>query len=114
VGKVTFEQRIAQIANDVARRLGVPARYFDIQVQLKRDYVGGGYGVVGDLEREAILLMARMEGILLDPVYTGRAMGGLLDMIRNREFGQKENVLFWHTGGIPALFPYARELTQAI
>jgi len=111
-GEIAFAQQIAQIANDTARTLAMPARYVDAHVLLKRDYVGGGYGVVGDGEREAILLMARQEGILLDPVYTGRAVGGLLDMIRNREFGAKENILFWHTGGTPALFPYAPELTQ--
>jgi D-cysteine desulfhydrase len=62
------------------------------------------------LEREAIQLVARYEGILLDPVYTGRAMGGLIDMIRNKEFTSSDTVLFWHTGGTPALFEYAREL----
>jgi D-cysteine desulfhydrase len=73
-------------------------------------YLGEGYGVVGDLEREAIQLTARYSGILLDPVYTGRAMGGLIDMIRKGEFASSDTVLFWHTGGIPALFEHARDL----
>jgi D-cysteine desulfhydrase len=51
-----------------------------------------------------------MEGILLDPVYTGRAMGGLIDMIERGELSREHSILFWHTGGIPALFPYARRL----
>jgi D-cysteine desulfhydrase len=72
-------------------------------------YKGEGYGVVGDLEREAIRLMARTEGIILDPVYTGRAFGALLDLIRRGRFAREEKVLFWHTGGAPALFAYARE-----
>jgi D-cysteine desulfhydrase len=57
-----------------------------------------------------ILLMARCEGILLDPVYTGRAFGALLGLIRKGIFKRGETVLFWHTGGAPALFAYAKEL----
>jgi len=67
--------------------------------------------VVGDLEREAIKLVAKHEGILLDPVYSGRAMGALIDMIRNREFSFTDTVLFWYTGGTPALFEFAKALT---
>ena len=57
-----------------------------------------------------IMLTARSEGILLDPVYTGRAMAGLIDMIRTGEIGRQDKVLFWHTGGTPALFAYSEEL----
>jgi D-cysteine desulfhydrase len=74
---------------------------------VNQDYLGGGYGVVGELEREAIRLTARVEGLLLDPVYTGRAMGGLMDMVRRGLIGPDETILFWHTGGMPALFAYA-------
>ncbi|MFT6897654.1 MAG: D-cysteine desulfhydrase family pyridoxal phosphate-dependent enzyme [Paraglaciecola sp.] len=80
------------------------------QLILRDDYIGQGYGVVGDLEREAIALTAKHEGILLDPVYTGRAMGGLIDMIRQQTFSPQDKVLFWHTGGAPALFAYGDEL----
>jgi D-cysteine desulfhydrase len=66
--------------------------------------------VIGDAEREAISLCARLEGILLDPVYTGRAMAGLIDLIRKREFGAGDTILFWHTGGSPALFANSGEL----
>ncbi|MCX7670371.1 MAG: D-cysteine desulfhydrase family protein, partial [Anaerolineae bacterium] len=71
---------------------------------------------VGDLERNAIGLMARTEGILLDPVYTGRAFGGLVELLRRPEgmarFGipRPRTIIFWHTGGSPALFAYAPEL----
>jgi D-cysteine desulfhydrase len=68
--------------------------------------------VVGDPEREAIELTARHEGILLDPVYTGRAMAGLIDLVRRREIGARETVLFWHTGGAAALHAYSRELVE--
>lgn len=79
-------------------------------VKVVYGYRGGGYGVVGEREREAIRLLAQQEGIILDPVYTGRAFGALLDLIRQGRFGQGETVLFWHTGGAPALFAYAKEL----
>ncbi|HAL61279.1 MAG TPA: D-cysteine desulfhydrase family protein [Chloroflexi bacterium] len=77
------------------------------------DYLGGGYGVLGPPEKEAINLLAQTEGILLDPVYTGRAMAGLIDLIRRGTFRSNEVVIFWHTGGTPALFAYAQELFKA-
>jgi L-cysteate sulfo-lyase len=113
-GGISFAQHVAQLANETAEKLGMSSRYSESQVLLKRDYVGAGYGVIGDPEREAILLMARREGILLDPVYTGRAMAGLMGMIRRRELGADGNVLFWHTGGAPALFPYSAELVGTV
>ena len=79
-------------------------------IQINDSYLGGGYGVLGDAEREAIRLVARTEGLLLDPVYTGRAMAGLMDLIRKGEISRQETVLFWHTGGTPALFAYADQL----
>lgn len=75
------------------------------------DYLGEGYGVLGPPEAEAIRLLARTEGILLDPVYTGRAMAGLIDLVRRGTFRPDEVVIFWHTGGTPALFAYAEELS---
>ncbi len=77
------------------------------------DYLGGGYGVLGPPEVQAIKLLARTESILLDPVYTGRAMAGLIDLIRGGAFRPNEVVIFWHTGGTPALFAYAQELFRA-
>jgi 1-aminocyclopropane-1-carboxylate deaminase/D-cysteine desulfhydrase-like pyridoxal-dependent ACC family enzyme len=56
--------------------------------------------------------MATLEGILLDPVYTGRAMGALIDLIHKNEFSKNDSILFWHTGGGPALFSYAKKLTN--
>ena len=105
-----FGEYILSLANDTAEHLGVAFRYSNNDLLLRSEYVGEGYGVVGELEREAIALVATYEGILLDPIYTGRAMGGLLDMIRNKELTKRDTVLFWHTGGGPALFAYADEL----
>lgn len=80
-------------------------------VEVNDDYLGEGYGILGDAEREAIRLLSRLEGILLDPVYTGRAMAGLIDLIQQGTISEGQQVLFWHTGGTPALFAYAAELT---
>ena len=71
---------------------------------MNANYLGAGYGEMGDPEREAITLFARNEGVLLDPVYTGRAAAGMIDLIRRGFFKPGQSVLFWHTGGSPALF----------
>ena len=105
-----YELDLANLANQLAQKLDMKPDYTPDNFIVRNQYQGGGYGVVGNLEREAIRLVAQNEGILLDPVYSGRAMGGLIDMIRNKEFLPDETVLFWHTGGTPALFDYAREL----
>lgn len=79
-------------------------------VQVNDAYIGAGYGVLGNGEREAIRLLARTEGLLLDPVYTGRAMAGLIDLIARGTFSKRETVLFWHTGGTAGLYAYAEQL----
>ena len=70
------------------------------------DYVGDGYGVPTPGMVEAVTLLARTEGLLLDPVYSGKGMAGLIDMIRKGRFTKNENVVFLHTGGSVALFGY--------
>ncbi|HKX62497.1 MAG TPA: D-cysteine desulfhydrase family protein [Verrucomicrobiae bacterium] len=105
-----YEKEVAQIANECADYIGSAARFSEKDIKVVGGYMGDGYGVVGDLEREAIRMMARCEGIILDPVYAGRAFGGLIDLIRRGVFKRGETVLFWHTGGAPALFAYAKEL----
>lgn len=82
------------------------------RVHVNDAYLGSGYAMMGEAEREAIMLTARTEGLLLDPVYTGRAMAGLIDLIRRREIGPSERVLFWHTGGVPTLHAYAQQLLE--
>jgi D-cysteine desulfhydrase len=109
-GKGSFAEHIAGIARETAARLHVKSHFSAEDVVLYEDYIGEGYGVVGELEKNAIALVAKNEGILLDPVYTGRAMGALLDLVNQRKFSRDETVLFWHTGGVPALFSYAEEL----
>ncbi len=102
--------RIAALAQETAHLLKEPLQIKEGEIDVRDDYLGGGYAVVGELEREAIYTFARTEGLLLDPVYTGRAAGGLLDLIRRGEIEPGERVLFLHTGGTPAIFAFSAEL----
>ena len=72
------------------------------------DYIGEGYGIPTPEMKEAVSLVARKEGIFLDPVYTGKAMAGLIDLIRHGELRKGENVIFIHAGGVPGMFAEAR------
>jgi D-cysteine desulfhydrase len=101
---------VAAIATATIRRLGWEMAFGPAEVVAYDGYLGAGYAIMGEPEREAISLVARCEGILLDPVYTGRAMAGLIDLIRTGAFGKDETIVFWHTGGAAALFAYADEL----
>jgi len=109
-GDDPYSLHLARLGNETAAHVGLDANFTPDDFLVVDDYLGAGYGVVGELEREAIRLVARLEGLILDPVYTGRAMGGLLDMIRRGVIGPDETVLFWHTGGMPALFTYVDAL----
>ncbi len=100
----------AALATATATHLGLDAPAVADLVNVNDDYVGEGYARVGETEREAIKLMAQLEGILLDPVYTGRAFGGLVDLIRWGAFTRGQRVLFWHTGGTAALPAFADRL----
>lgn len=106
----SYEEEVAQIANECAEYIGMDAQFDWPDIKIVYGYLGEGYAVVGDLERKAIRLMARTEGIILDPVYAGRAFGALVDLIRKKTFKREERVLFWHTGGAPALFAYGKDL----
>jgi len=105
-----FENKVLSLANRTAALVNFIYEFSATDLMLNSSYLGPGYGVIGELEREAILLTARTEGVLLDPVYTGRAMGGMIDMIRTGKLGRQDKVLFWHTGGAPAIFAYAAQL----
>lgn len=100
----TLANRVASLANNTATFLGEKISFTPQDILVNADYLGKGYGEMGDLEKEAIRLFAKQEGLLLDPVYTGRAAAGLIDLIRKGFFKSNDIVLFWHTGGTPALF----------
>jgi D-cysteine desulfhydrase family pyridoxal phosphate-dependent enzyme len=108
---------VTRIASDAAQLLGCDGgggpghgTAEGLPVHVNADYLGGGYSVVGDLERDAIRTVARAEGLLLDPVYTGRAFGALMALIRQSVIGKGQSVLFWHTGGVAALSGFGRDL----
>ncbi len=109
-----FSETIAEIANSGAALLQLKARFTPKEILVNDNYCSSGYGVLTPAEKKAIQLFARHEAILLDPVYTGRAAAGLIDLIHQGFFRPDEKVLFWHTGGTPALFaePYRRELAN--
>ncbi|MCP3900909.1 MAG: D-cysteine desulfhydrase family protein [Desulfobacteraceae bacterium] len=109
-GDGPFEEHVVKLANSTCEKLNINVKYTSNDIIIRNDYLGDGYGIVGDLERRAIRLLAETEGILVDPVYTGRTMGGLIDMIEKNEFSTSDTVLFWHTGGSPAIFPYSTEI----
>ena len=104
---------IARIANATARLLDLDFEFGPADVTNHDDYIGERYGVVSDAGREAFLLAARSEGIILDPVYTSKAMAGLVDHVRGGLIGKDEVVVFVHTGGNPAVFAYAEDLLGA-
>jgi D-cysteine desulfhydrase family pyridoxal phosphate-dependent enzyme len=100
----TLKKRVAHLAGETLGKMGGQGED-DLSERILVDdsYLGRGYGVMDEPEIEAIRLLARTEGLLVDPVYTGRAAAGLIDLIRKGLFNRQEKVLFWHTGGTPAL-----------
>lgn len=104
-----LKMQAAALATATATHLGLATVSLAERVEVNDDYIEPGYAVLTELEREAIELVAQKEGILLDPVYTGRGMGALIDLIRWGAFTRGQSVLFWHTGGMPALFAYAEQ-----
>lgn len=105
-----LKAHVASLAGQVSELLGRAETFDPGVIEVDDRFVGGGYGVLGNNERQALVLFARTEGVLLDPVYTGRAAGGLMALVRGGEISAGERVLFWHTGGGPALFAYADSL----
>lgn len=99
------------VSDRVARQLDEAAAFFGLASAVPRgavtvldQYIGDGYGVPTNAMKEAVLLVARSEGVLLDPVYTGKAMAGLIDRVRAGDYAQDDVVVLLHTGGTPALF----------
>ncbi len=99
-----LQKNISALASSASEKLGERIEFVPADVSANADYCAAGYGVLTGAEREAVRLFARHEGLLLDPVYTGRAAAGMIDLVRKGFFKKDETVLFWHTGGQPALF----------
>ncbi len=103
-------EKVKIMASKTIELLGLDIQLTDEDYVLHGNLGQSGYGVITEAEREAIHLLAQTEGIIVDPVYTGRALAGLIDLVRQGTFGQDETVLFWHTGGVAGLFPRAKEV----
>lgn len=101
---------LADIANQAAALLDLPHRLKPDDVEISNDFIGEGYGAMTESGWEAIDLLARTEGILLDPVYTAKAMAGLIHDVRERRIGTGQVAVFVHTGGLPAVFAYHEDL----
>jgi len=110
MSSAALRTEVARLATEVCALFGNPSHVSPDDILVDDRFAAPGYAVLTAVERKAIDVFARQEGILLDPVYTGRAAGGLLTLAREGGFGAGEKVMFWHTGGTPALFAYAAEL----
>lgn len=107
-----LKTHVSKLASDASEKMGERIEFKHQDVLANDRYCQAGYGVLTEAEREAVLLFAKYEGLLLDPVYTGRAAAGMIDLIRQGFFKKDETILFWHTGGQPALFAeqYANQI----
>ena len=108
--KADASKTVADLVNDSAELLNVDVSIVPEEVYVFDDYIKQGYGIINDDVSYAIKLMAENEGIFLDPIYTGKAIVMLIDLIKKRFFKKDENVVFFHTGGLPAIFLFQKEL----
>jgi len=100
------EENVRKLARQTWELLGIRTEFPQNSVEANSDYVGGGYGIPTEGMVEAVQLLARHEGILLDPVYSGKGFAGLLDLVRKGYFRKGQNIVFVHTGGAVGLFGY--------
>ena len=105
------EQKVYDLAVETAEYIGAPGVVEREDVIANCDYVGEAYGVPTKAMNYAVLTLARLEGLLFDPVYSGKALAGLFDLVQNGYFEGADNIVFLHTGGSAALFAYANQLS---
>lgn len=104
------EEKVFGLAIETATYVGKPGCVAREDIVADCNYVGPGYGEPTEAMNEAVLMLARLEGLLFDPVYSGKALAGMIDYIRQGRFSQSEKVVFLHTGGVAGLFAYADTL----
>ena len=100
----------AKVANEVSQILDLDLDFSGADFESYGEYAGDAYGVVTPASKEAVILAAQTEALVLDPVYTGKTFGGMIDHIRQGQFTTDQTVVFVHTGGTPALFAYGDEI----
>lgn len=108
VGKGALEMKslVSDLANQTAKFIGKDFLFNKDDICVHDQYYGQGYAVPSNKGNQAVKTVAKEEGIILDPVYTGKAMSGLIDMLKKDEFKQGEDIVFLHTGGSPAIFNF--------
>ena len=104
------EELVYDLVQRTAKHIGINSDIPREAVVCFDEYVGPGYSLPTPEMAEAVRMLARLEGVLIDPVYTGKAMAGLIDLVRKGAFNKDENILFVHTGGSPALYVYMDEI----
>jgi L-cysteate sulfo-lyase len=104
------EEKVWQLAVETAEYVGAPGCVHREDIVANCDYVGDGYGVPTKAMNDAVVLLARLEGLLFDPVYSGKGLAGMIDLIKKGYFGDAENIVFVHTGGSAGLFGYSSQL----
>lgn len=104
------EERVYELAVETADLTGVPGVVSRDDIIADCNYIGPGYGEPTDAMNEAVLMLARLEGLLFDPVYSGKALAGMIDYIREGKFEASSTIVFLHTGGAAGLFAYADTL----
>jgi L-cysteate sulfo-lyase len=109
-GQEKQEEKVYKLAVETAEYIGAPGAVQRDDIVANCDYVGDGYGIPTQGMNEAVLMLARLEGLLIDPVYSGKGMAGLIDLVRNDFFESADNILFVHTGGSAGLFGYRDKL----
>ena len=109
-----IEAQMLGYANGAAELLDLPVRLTAADLTVHDEYVGERYGVVTEAGLEALRLAARTEGLILDPVYTAKAMSGLIDQVRRGAHKAEDTVLFVHSGGLPITFAYGEEIMESL
>jgi D-cysteine desulfhydrase len=110
--KQVQEEMVYGLVQQTAAHVGIDSAIPRDAILCFDEYVGPGYSLPTPQMVEAVRMLARLEGILMDPVYTGKAMAGLIDLVRKGYFNKEENILFVHTGGSPALYVYMKEILE--
>ena len=105
------EERVYKLAVETAELVGKPGCVVREDIIADCNYIGPGYGVPTEAMNEAVLMLARLEGLLFDPVYSGKALAGMIDHVRKGRLAKGSNIVFLHTGGAAGLFAYADKLT---